>query len=150
MFFILLLALQQIECFICSQFQELLSWLLWPFCFVSSSLGSVVQQRCLETYGDYHWRKQNCRGCRLGKRGCQMGNKHLGWGGEAEEKGLSTCIGTWQQLACLCDINFLFITVWKPLASWTSQIQTDVPRQTSPLLLPAASTSLARKVLYHK
>lgn len=150
MFSLLLLALQQIRCFICSQFRELLSRLLQPFCSVSGSLGSVVQQRCLEMYGDYHWRKQNCHGCRLGKRGCQMGNKHWGWGGRPKKRGVSACIGTRRQLACSCDIDFLLITAWKPLASWPSQIQTDVPRQTSPLLLPAASTSLAREVLYHK
>lgn len=131
------LALQQILCFICPQFQELLSWLLQPFCSASGSLGSIVQQRWPEVNGDYHWRKQSCCGCRLGKSGCQMGNKRWGWGGEIEEKGgFLLVLAHGRQLACLCDINFFLVTVWKPLASWPSQIQTDVPRQTQPTAAP--------------
>lgn len=146
-----LLALQQIVCFICPRFQELLSWLLQPFCSASGSLGSIVQQRWFEMNGDYHCRKQNCHGCRLGKRGCQMGNEHWGWGRETEEKG-DFCLywhvaGSLHACVILTSFSLQHGSLRHPDPRKYKQMS---PGRPSPLLLPTASTSFTHRVLYLK
>lgn len=70
-----------------------------------------------------------------GEKRMSDGKQALGVGrrGRVKAGEILLVLACGRQLACLCDINFLFfLQHGKPLASWPSQIQIDVPRQAKP------------------